>query len=488
MRQRELLFAWTLLGCMLVPDFLDMGVRARVVTALPWGFVAGILASPLAPRVAARTLEPLVVPRVRMALIGCGGLCLASIGLFGLFGGIFLLVLGIAGYVVVMLILPTRAAGSILVAGVATALTVTTAGLAAEVLVRRPAFEQRYGGPAVRTRTFLASDRIWEHNVFGFRSPYERLARQPSVFRILALGGGYTYADHIPGTADTWPSQLEVDLRRRYPGRAVEVINMGRGAYTTANVGELLRRLGWQFDPDLVVVEFDPNQGRVSRPDFGHDNVAYITLLPDRFRRGLIRSSALLYFIEARYGWLQSRGLPYTQYLPYFESGAKGYAQVLEALREMGDSARARRVPVILMLFPDLIPGTWSADRYPFRQADERIAQIGAQAGMTVLDLLPVFASQHLDGRHWWAAPYSSNPNEAALRLAALTLADFIAQCGWLDEPRGSRSSRLSDAKAIVPPQSPTARACPSPPPNVAAGTLPDTTGGPQLRRAAAGN
>ncbi|MGH7629945.1 MAG: hypothetical protein ACREOF_11315, partial [Gemmatimonadales bacterium] len=90
-------------------------------------------------------------------------------------------------------------------------------------------------------------------------------------------------------------------------------------------------------------------------------------------------------------------------------------------------------------------------------------AEVGADAGMTVLDLQPVFIGQRLDGRHWWKAPYSSNPNERALLLAARSLADLIVECDWLGGPSPKREpepSAVTAAGTSAPSQPP--RACPS--------------------------
>ncbi|MGH7631231.1 MAG: GDSL-type esterase/lipase family protein [Gemmatimonadales bacterium] len=438
-RRRELLLAWVLLGCFLVPDFLEMGTRARVVTALPWLLVAGVLLSPLASRVSARTRQLFADARITGAMIVCwAGLFLAAVAVLGPFGGVFLAVWGIASYVLAALLLPARSIAAVLVAATLVVLLACSGALAAEGLLRTSAAEERYGGPEAARRFFSAeSDRLWSHNLFGFRSPYERVARAPGVWRIVALGAGYTSAEHIARTDGTWPALLERELRRRYPGRSIEVINMGRAGYTVANIAELFHRLAWQFEPDLVVVEFEPNEARTSRPDFGNAPLSRLrlTILPDPFRRGWLASSALLYFAEYRYHIHVYDGLGYREYLPFFKDGAEGYRQTLSAVRHMGDSARIRGTPVVLMLFPDLIPGTWSSDSDPFQPVYRRLAEVGADAGMTVLDLQPVFIGQRLDGRHWWAAPYSSNPNEEAYRLAARSLADLIVKCDWLGGP-----------------------------------------------------
>lgn len=65
---------------------------------------------------------------------------------------------------------------------------------------------------------------------------------------------------------------------------------MARAGYTTPNEAELLRRVGWQFDPDLVIVQFFVNDALLSSPNYGREGGAWLTprlrLVPVRFARG----------------------------------------------------------------------------------------------------------------------------------------------------------------------------------------------------------
>ena len=64
----------------------------------------------------------------------------------------------------------------------------------AEGLFRLPALARQLGPPSERGAWYARRyDRLWEQNLFGFRSHHESVSRKPGVFRVLALG------DSLPG-------------------------------------------------------------------------------------------------------------------------------------------------------------------------------------------------------------------------------------------------------------------------------------------------
>src|SRR5918994_5398638 len=96
------------------------------------------------------------------------------------------------------------------------------------------------------------------------------------------------------------------------------------------------------------------------------------------------------------------------------------------ALREIGDSARARGTPVLFVLFPDLTPGAWTVETYPARDIHGRVAREAAAAGLDAFDLVPAFAAEGGDWKRWWATAYDAHPNGAAYALVARALAEHI--------------------------------------------------------------
>ena len=94
----------------------------------------------------------------------------------------------------------------------------------------------------------------------------------------------------------------------------------------------------------------------------------------------------------------------------------------------MGDSARARDTPIVLVLYPDLLPGEWTAESYPARGIHEQVAAEARAAGLSVLDLAAAFAGQGGDWKRWWATPYDAHPSAAAHAVAAEAIARYIRE------------------------------------------------------------
>ena len=75
------------------------------------------------------------------------------------------------------------------------------------------------------------------------------------AYRILGIGDSFTYGQGVK-SEDTYLKQLESRLRRRYPGRSFQTINLGVPGYNTVQEYELLARSGPAYHPHLIVVGF----------------------------------------------------------------------------------------------------------------------------------------------------------------------------------------------------------------------------------------
>jgi hypothetical protein len=289
---------------------------------------------------------------------------------------------------------------------------------------------RRLGTPAERVK--WQDGTYYEDNgrrsVFGFRSPYEDIRKPSDVYRIIALGDSFTEGSHVASPDSTWPSLLEDALNQVGNRPPAQVVNMGFGGWATGNEAELLRRLGWQWEPDLVLVQWLNNDFLVTTPDFGlaPRDQGLVQVIPERYRTGLIRDSAVLWLLERILtNWLRpARKVIQEESAP----GSPGWLAVQEALREMGSEAAIRCTPILLVLYPYLYPGHWTVETHPERELHERVAVLARDLGFEVLDLLPAFGAAYKEGREWWGTPYDSHPGAQAHLLAAGTIASYISE------------------------------------------------------------
>jgi len=95
-------------------------------------------------------------------------------------------------------------------------------------------------------------------NSKGLRD-YEFSEKKPEgVFRIIVLGDSITEG-HAIDSENTYPKKIEKLLNRGYPSRKYEVINCGVTGYNTFQEWIFLKEKGIQYEPDLVIVGFCPN-------------------------------------------------------------------------------------------------------------------------------------------------------------------------------------------------------------------------------------
>ena len=109
-----------------------------------------------------------------------------------------------------------------------------------------------YTGDEGRTRVVI--------NPAGFRDRERALDKPDPVYRIAVLGDEYSEAMTV-ALRDTWWWQLEPKLQHCdfRPGKLVEVLNFGVAGYGTAQELILLQSGVMRYAPDLVLLQFAPD-------------------------------------------------------------------------------------------------------------------------------------------------------------------------------------------------------------------------------------
>ncbi len=96
-------------------------------------------------------------------------------------------------------------------------------------------------------------------NSFGLRDHEFAREKGPNELRILCLGGSCTYGSGV-ALPEAFPQVLEERLSAADGSRAYEVINAGLPGYTVFQGYQLLRKHGFDFGPDVVIVDFGLNE------------------------------------------------------------------------------------------------------------------------------------------------------------------------------------------------------------------------------------
>jgi len=105
--------------------------------------------------------------------------------------------------------------------------------------------------PGARAEVVAGGERfVIEINRLGYRTREFSPEKPEGTARVLCIGGSTTVAGRT--NDETYPALLEAGLRRRFPGRSLEVLNLGVSGVTTEQWLEWLDKL-FSYEPDVIV-------------------------------------------------------------------------------------------------------------------------------------------------------------------------------------------------------------------------------------------
>jgi lysophospholipase L1-like esterase len=282
-------------------------------------------------------------------------------------------------------------------------------------------------------------------NADGFRDgPYAR-RKPPGTFRIVVLGDSVAFGFGVQAE-ETFPKQLEQLLRVRLAPADVEVLNLGVNGYNPYTEAMLFVDVGVDYEADLVLVQFCPND--LGDPTL-FESTAQIAIdfpveafpdpgrkrrptLPERACRGL-RTCMLIGHVLA--GWedgptvddVRAAGMPVV--------GDRELAWLRRRYAEIATAARAHGAAFALLVVP--MPPAVEGRPAPLH---ERIVTLARDAGWTTVDPLP--ALQEATARDHVAVFLPRDPwhlTPGGHRIVAAAIVTELARSHLLPEA-GSRS------------------------------------------------
>lgn len=316
-------------------------------------------------------------------------------------------------------------------------------------------------------------------NAFGFRDREHSLRKPPNTWRVVGIGDSFVYGAVRPD--DNFLRVAERRLNSTASGtQRNEVLMMGLGGYSPENALGVLRSVGLQVKPDVVVLCFFvgndvtgiPLRGRVWRGELyftgalwrWHDalrhSCAYIVaeraaimhlkwpLLRAMGRRNQEMATATEAPTDAAlagpmppltpvYLDFQPRRLPVYRREP--GSRMRGlWRETEQALDAFDRTCKAAEVPWLLLLIPDelqvdaevrqavLAALKEPTARYDFAAPQRRLQQFAAAHQVQLLDVLPAFQQAHRPEARLYV-PNDSHWNERGNQIAGELLGDFLA-------------------------------------------------------------
>lgn len=273
----------------------------------------------------------------------------------------------------------------------------------------------------------------YRHNRLGFRDAEHDLAKPAGVFRILGLGDSFTYG---VGAAfeETYLYRLEQQLNAR-PGAhpRVEVIKAGIPRFFPEPERILLENLGVQFEPDIVVVGFVPNDVidtyyglDAVRVDASGFLVTRQAATPGACGRLLYRRSHLCRLVLAKYtAWVNDRREDWPGVFQADGSHEADWRKIEAEFGKMADATRARGARLLILHIPRKGPWT-AAQEYPAR----RLERWAAAHQVGFLDCLPAMREASANRVLYYARDGHCTP--AGYAVIAEALYGFLMQQGWV--------------------------------------------------------
>ena len=304
----------------------------------------------------------------------------------------------------------------------------------AEIVFRLPLLVAMTGGNTpgmIRWQKENYDKVVTTRNALGLRSFHLDHPKPEGFSRVIALGDSFTWGDKIAHTEDTWPYVVEQLLQKQ--GNRTEVINMGHTGFTTVNEAELLHREGWAFEPNLVLLQYNLNDPLPSGPDYYREPESWLYRtdpLSPVFGDSLDEHSYLYSFMNSKYvGFQVSRHFA-SGYAPLYADDFSGWIAAQAAMKSMGEEVRTKSVRMLVVIFPSFVPGMMDDSAYPYLELHQKVVRAAETAGLSVLDLRPVFGQLGRIGRSWWAMLCDPHPNIEADRIASQAIVKKIEELG----------------------------------------------------------
>ena len=252
-------------------------------------------------------------------------------------------------------------------------------------------------------------------NQFGLRGGATTLRKPEKTYRILVVGDSLTMGWGVEQD-QTFSAVLERRMNAEPPhgfpaSVRYEVLNLGVGNYNTVQEVTLLRSVGLQFDPDLILLAYFINDAEPTtqvRYNYLLEHSYLCALLASRLRRLPFGTGSLSY--KDYY-----RGL--------YTSGQPGWLAEQAAFRELAKLAQHEKIPIIVYILPELHD---LSAAYPFLDIHQEVAKFVAGLGLPIVDLLPEF-SGYSPEINLWVTPTDAHPNAIAHSIIAKGIHNSLA-------------------------------------------------------------
>jgi hypothetical protein len=231
--------------------------------------------------------------------------------------------------------------------------------------------------------------------------PYERAGSAP---RILMLGDSFTEGWGVP-FEETFSKRVERLYAAR--GTSAEVINTGVGNYNTIMEVEYFLNEGYKYQPDIVVLNYIPNDAEPIPPHAA----------PNLVMRNCYSCVFLISRIDTLLRELSLRSDWQTYYRNLYGDGrAGGWTDAKTAIGKLAEYCKAHDIRLLIAHLPDI----HGFEPYPLQMVVDLLEQAAKENGAGFVDVTPEFKGY--DPAKLWVSPTDAHPNGLGNEIIANAL------------------------------------------------------------------
>jgi lysophospholipase L1-like esterase len=279
-------------------------------------------------------------------------------------------------------------------------------------------------------------------NAWGFRGAEWPATKPANAFRILVLGDSFTFGQGI-GEDELYTTLLEKELRAKFPGKSIEVLNLGVMGYSAVDEMKLLEKIGPLLHPDLVLIEFTGNDVREGDQVPEHERNRWAFPVPEGVKTVLISHSKVVSWLTNKYDQLvMNAGLRpnvFTSLEAAYAPSSGEWKRFVAAYQRMLEWTRAQGIPpplvgLFLMTpysdprlndFIDMTPAIRIQDRFA-RQVEAALTGMG----IPTVDYLPLF--QRYNKQNLMVSKWEGHPGALPHQLYAEGFLAAISRLGLI--------------------------------------------------------
>lgn len=229
-------------------------------------------------------------------------------------------------------------------------------------------------------------------NSWGYRDIEHSIKKDNDTYRILIIGDSFTFGWGIKNLDDIYSRVLQKKLDNEYGKDKFEVITLAKNGFSTKDVTKVLKDIGLNLNPDLIVYGYYVNDIEGANSFKGYEKLYFHHFLrPYEVGYFLYQNSFAYYFLESRIkNMIRSYGLERNTYKNYMEhlysDSNPSFIEHRQSMQEFINIGTERNIPIIVLSFPIIT----DFEDYPFYFINEYIESITKD--VVYIDLLNSFS------------------------------------------------------------------------------------------------